>query len=59
LTNTCPFAHFRNRLWECRDGAPQLPHGTVASNPIAVGVMAFVSLSPGFLPMSHLRSTTW
>jgi len=45
LTNTCPFAHLRNRLWDCRDGAPQFAHGTVASNPIVARVMAVVSLA--------------
>jgi len=47
----CPFAHTRNCLWERRDGAPQLPHGMVASSPdvfrAATGV---VVLSAGFLP---------
>jgi hypothetical protein len=41
-------------LWERRDGAPQLPHGTLASKPAAVRVTTVVALSAGFLPMSHL-----
>jgi hypothetical protein len=56
LVNVCPFAHTRNRFWERRDGAPQQPQGTVASNPIVFLATAVVTaLSAGFLPISPLR----
>jgi hypothetical protein len=55
LVKECPFAHTRSRLWERRDGAPQQPHGMLASNPSVFLVAAVVTaLSAGFLPISHL-----
>jgi hypothetical protein len=56
LVKLCPFAHTRNRLWERRDGAPQLPHGTFASNPsVFLAATVVTALSAGFLPISLLR----
>jgi hypothetical protein len=55
LVKVCPFAHRRNRLWERRDGAPQAPQGTFASNPLVfLAATVVTALSAGFLPMSLL-----
>jgi hypothetical protein len=52
FVKVCPFLHTRNCLCERRDGAPQAPQGTVASNPsvFRVAADAVVVLSAGFLP---------
>jgi len=55
LVKVCPFAHTRNRFCERRDGAPQLPQGTVASNPsVFLDATVVTALSAGFLPIALL-----